>query len=113
MGAAGAAAILFKREKDLVAHFRSHGAIDSAHAMSPVALGVETRLAWELLHRGAIIRDGAPGTFYLDELSWEAMRSRRKRLLVIVLCIVLVMALVPFIAATIGEIAGAGHKAAP
>ena len=90
MGASAAAAIIIRREKDLVAHFRSHGAVDAAHAMTPVALGVEQRFAWTILHNRAIIRDGAPGTYYLDELSWEAAGRRRRRVAVIALIGVLV-----------------------
>jgi len=90
MGASAAAAILIRREKDLVAHFRSHGAVDAAHAMTPVALGVDQRFAWLALHNRAIIRDGGPGTYYLDELSWEAARRRRKRVAALILICVLI-----------------------
>ncbi len=111
MGASAAVAILFKREKELVAHFRSHGATDSAHAMTPLALGVEQRLAWEILQRNAIIRDGAPGTFYLDELSWEASRRRRRRVALIMLVIVLAAALIAFMGTTTAAIYKAGQAA--
>ena len=94
MGASAAAAIIIRREKDLIAHFRSHGAIDAAHAMTPAALGVEQRLAWEILRRHAIIRGGAPGTFYLDELSWEAASRRRRRIAVVLMTVVVTLALV-------------------
>ena len=88
MGASAAVAIIIRREKDLVAHFRSHGAIDAAHAMTPAALGVEQRMAWEILSRNAVIRDGASGTFYLDEVSWEAGQQRRRRMAVVMLVVV-------------------------
>ena len=90
MGATAAAAILIRREKDLVAHFRSHGALDAAHAMTPAALGVEERFAWTVLRNRAIIRDGAPGTYYLDEPSWEAANTRRRRVAIVALIFVLV-----------------------
>lgn len=32
-----------------------------------------------------MIEDGAPGTYYLDEPSWEATRGRRKRMALIAL----------------------------
>jgi hypothetical protein len=100
MGASAAAAIIIRREKDLVAHFRSHGAIDAAHAMTPAALGVEQRMAWEILHRRAIIRDGAPGTFYLDEPSWEAAGRRRRKIALVVLAVALTFALISAIVTT-------------
>ena len=88
MGATAAAAILIRREKDLVAHFRSHGAVDPAHAMTPTALGVEERFAWTVLRNRGVIRDGAPGTYYLDELSWDAANSRRRRVAIVALILV-------------------------
>jgi hypothetical protein len=109
MGASAAAGIIIKREKNLVAHFRSHGAVDSAHAMTPSELGVEQRLAWNILRRRAIIRDGAPGTYFLDELSWEALRSRRKRMAIIIVTVVLLMALIPLIVVTVGRIVTAAR----
>jgi hypothetical protein len=99
MGASAAVAIIVRREKDLVAHFRSHGAIDAAHAMTPAALGVEQRLAWEILRRRAVIRDGAPGTFYLDEPSWEAAQQSRRRVAVVMLIVVATLALVALVTA--------------
>jgi hypothetical protein len=100
MGASAAVAIIIRREKDLVVHFRSHGAIDAAHAMTPAALGVERQLAWEILYRRAIIRDGAPGTYYLDEPSWEASRSRRRKIAAFMLVLVLATVLTALIFTT-------------
>jgi hypothetical protein len=90
MGASAAAAIIIKREKDLVEHFRRAGATSPQTAQTVSALGVEQRLAWDILARDAIIRTAADGTFYLDEPSWEAMRSRRRRFAVVVLVIAII-----------------------
>ena len=38
MGAPGIAAVIIRREKDLVAHFQRAGAIDRVSAMTPSAL---------------------------------------------------------------------------
>ena len=38
MGAPGIAAVIIRREKDLVAHFQRAGAIDRASAMTPTAV---------------------------------------------------------------------------
>ena len=77
MGAT-AAAIIIRRERELVDHFRRAGATSPQTAQTPSALGVEQRFAWERLIDGAVIRTGASGTFYLDEPSWQALGRRRR-----------------------------------
>jgi hypothetical protein len=85
MGASAAAAIIIKREKDLVEHFRRAGATTPQAAQSPDALGVDDdNLIWRILVKDAVIRTGTTGGYYLDELSWEALGRRRRRLAVIV-----------------------------
>jgi hypothetical protein len=85
MGAA-AAAIIIKREKDLVEHFRRARATTPQTAQSPDALGVEDHnFIWRRLVSSAVIRAGTGGAYYLDEPSWEALGRRRRRLAVIVL----------------------------
>jgi hypothetical protein len=91
MGAA-AAAIIIKRERDLVDHFRRAGAISAQTAQTPDALGVEQRLAWNRLIDDAVVRPGPNGTFYLDEPSWEALGRRRRRLALIMILIVVLAA---------------------
>jgi hypothetical protein len=83
MGAA-AAAIIIKREKDLVEHFRRAAATNPQAAQSSAALGVEENLVWRRLVSSAVIRPGAAGTYYLDEPSWEALGRRRRRVAVII-----------------------------
>lgn len=97
MGASAAAAIIIKRERDLVDHFRRAGATSPQTAQSPAALGVETRLAWDILERGAIIRPGPSGTFYLDEPSWEAMGRRRRRLAIVVTTAAVLLGLILYL----------------
>jgi hypothetical protein len=91
MGAA-AAAIIIRKEKDLVAHFRAAGAISPATAMTPDALGVHQRLAWERLVTRAVIREAVPGSFYLDEPSWVALRRTRRRLAIVMLVVAVSLA---------------------
>jgi hypothetical protein len=81
MGAA-AAAIIIKRERELIEHFRRAGATSPQTALTPSALGVEQRFAWERLVDGAVIRNATNDTFYLDEPSWEALGRRRRTLAV-------------------------------
>ena len=84
MGAV-AAAIIIRKEKELVARFRTARAIDAASALTPAALGVEQRFAWERLGERAVIREAAPGTYYLDELTWGAIRRTRRRIAVVLM----------------------------
>jgi hypothetical protein len=88
MGAA-AAAVIIAKEKDLVAHFRLAGAVSAATAKSVTELGVDTRLAWNILERRAIIRDAGQGLYYLDELAWLTHQKRRRRRVMAVLVVVL------------------------
>lgn len=93
MGAAAAVAVIIHREKDLVAHFRQAGAVAAASAKSPSELGVHERMAWERLVERAVIREASPGAYYLDEQSWNALRRMRRRMGVVLLTILLLLAL--------------------
>jgi hypothetical protein len=94
MGAA-VAAIIIRQEKDLVAHFRQHGATSPETAKSANELGVHPDFAWTRLTARAIVREAAPGYYYLDELSWQASRRMRRRLALVLIAIVLAAAAVP------------------
>ena len=78
MGASAAAAIVIK-EKHIVAAFRQAGATTSTRAVAPSAIGVHERIAFSRLRRRAVLREATPGLYFLDEPSWEALRSLRHR----------------------------------
>ncbi len=84
MGASAAAVIIVK-EKHIVAAFRRAGATVPERAIVPASIGVEQRLAFRRLRRRAVLREAAPGTLYLDEPAWEALRAMRRRLALVVL----------------------------
>jgi|SRR6516164_9019194 hypothetical protein len=108
MGASAAAAIIVKREKDLVEHFRSAGATTAQTAQSPSALGVDDdNLVWRLLVKGAVIRQAAGGDYYLDEPSWEALGRRRRRVAIGLAVFAIILALVTYFGMT--RIAGQIH----
>jgi hypothetical protein len=97
MGAA-AAAIIIKREKDLVEHFRRAAATNPQAAQSSGALGVEEEnFIWRRLVASAVIRPGAEGAYYLDEPSWEALGRRRRRVAVIVAVAAVALAVFLFV----------------
>ena len=80
MGAPAIAAMLRMREQEVVDDFRAAGATSPDKAQSYQGIGLGSSLAIKRLHRRAVIREAAPGRFYLDEEVWAAVRSTRRRM---------------------------------
>jgi hypothetical protein len=93
MGAAAVAAILRRREQDVIDDFRAAGATSPDRAQSYVAIGVGDSLAIKRLRNRAVIREATPGTYYLDEEVWAAVIRTRRRLVITVLSILALVAL--------------------
>jgi hypothetical protein len=91
MGAAAAVAIMRRREREVVDDFRSAGAISPATAQSYNAIGLGESLALRRLHDRAVIRESAPGLWYLDEEVWTAVRRTRRRVALAMVTIVLLL----------------------
>jgi hypothetical protein len=91
MTAAVAAAAMIRKEKLLVEHFRAQRASSPDQARTTAELGVEPHSAWHRLVRAAVIREAADGRFYLDEPSWTARLSVRRRIGLVLLGIVVVV----------------------
>jgi hypothetical protein len=89
MGAA--AAVILRKERDIVQLYRSAGATDAQSARAPDELGVARRVPFNLLVKHAVLREANEGRYYLDELSWQALRRIRRRvaIAVFVLCLLL------------------------
>ena len=79
MGAAAAVAIMRRREREVVDDFRAAGAVSPATAQSYAAIGLGESMAIRRLHDRAVIRESAPGLWYLDEEVWTAVRRTRRR----------------------------------
>ncbi len=79
MGAPAIAAILMRREREVVDDFRAAGATSPTTAQSYTAIGLGHSLAIKRLHNRAVIREAAPGRYYLDEEVWAAVRNMRRR----------------------------------
>jgi len=92
MSAPGVAVILHK-EKLTIAEFRRAGAVSPDHAVSLEAIGAGEGIAFRRLRARAVLREAAPGRYYLDEPSWTAMRRLRRRVLGVVLIILLALVL--------------------
>ena len=73
------AAVILRNEKDLIAHFRATGSLTPDSARSLSALGADSDVAFRRLQRRAVIREGKPGFYYLDEASWAALQASRHR----------------------------------
>jgi hypothetical protein len=86
MGAA-VAAILIRREKEIVDDFRAAGATSRESAQSYTAIGLGESLGLKRLRERAVIREAAPGTYYLDEEVWTAVRRTRRRVATVFLLI--------------------------
>jgi len=86
MGAA-VAAILIRRETEVVDDFRAAGATSRETAQSYTASGPGHSLGLRRLRDRAVIREAAPGTYYLDEEVWTAVRRTRRRIATVFLLI--------------------------
>ncbi len=91
MGTSAAAVILIK-ERHIVAAFERVGATSPERAVTLEELGVANRLAARKLKARAVLREAAPGRFYLDLPSWQALRRLRRRMVTVVLVLVLIAA---------------------
>lgn len=79
MGAPAIAAIIRRREREVVADFRRTGATSAATAKSLQELGLHDSWPVRRLQRRAVIREPEPGIMYLDEEVWTAVRRARRR----------------------------------
>jgi hypothetical protein len=92
MGAA-VATVLIRREKGVVDDFRAAGATSRDTAQSYAAIGLGQSLGLKRLRDRAVIREAAPGTYYLDEEVWTAVRTTRRRIATVLLSILALLLL--------------------
>jgi len=83
MGAAVIAAAMRRREQEVIDDFRAAGATAPDRAQSYNAIGLGETLAVRRLRNRAVVREAAPGLYYLDEEVWAAVRRTRLRLLTV------------------------------
>ena len=91
MGAPAIAAILRLREQEVVEDFRAANALSPSTAQSYTAMGFGRTLAVKRLHDRAVIREAAPGMYYLDEEVWTAVRRTRRRVATVMIAILLIL----------------------
>jgi hypothetical protein len=87
MGAAAIVAVMRRREREVVDDFRAAGATSRETAQSYTAIGLGESLGLRRLCERAVIREAAPGTYYLDEEVWTAVRRTRRRIATVLLAI--------------------------
>ena len=87
MGASVAAAVIIRKERELVEHFTAAGAVSPSSARSSSDLGVHERFAWIRLVERGVIREAAPGKYYFDEPTWVALRQRRRRVALVLMIV--------------------------
>ena len=101
MGASAAAAVIIRKERELVEHFMAAGAVAPSSARSSSDLGVHERFAWMRLIERGVIREAGPGRYYFDEPTWVALRRRRRRLALVLIIFVAVFAVATMMATRI------------
>ena len=79
MGAPVIAAVIRRKEREVVDDFRRGGATAPTSAKSLAELGLEDSWPVRRLQRRAVIREPEPGIMYLDEQVWAAVRRTRRR----------------------------------
>ena len=92
MGAAVVAVIVAK-EREIVEAFRDVGAVSPETAVTLDQAGVEERVGFRRLRQHEVIREGAGADrYYLDEGVWNAVRGTRRRVALVMLAIVVLLA---------------------
>lgn len=89
MGAPAIAAAIRRREQEVIDDFRAANATAPERAQSYTALGLGETLAVNRLRRRAVIREAAPGMYYLDEEVWTAVRGSRRRIALVLAAIMI------------------------
>lgn len=97
-----AVAIMLMKERHVAEAFERAGATLAERARAPEDLAVGTHgIGWRRLVDRAIVREAAPGRWYLDMASWVATRRmRRRRSLVLIVIVLAAAAFIIFTHAT-------------
>ena len=93
MGAA--VTVMLIKERQVVDAFMRAGATSAATAVRPDDVSVVVGgVGGRRLLRGAVLREAGDGRYYLDILSWEALRRHRRRVLFVILLLIALGALI-------------------
>ena len=90
-----AVTIMLIKERQVADAFMRAGATSATTAVHPDELSVDVGgVGGRRLVRGAVLREAGDGCYYLDVLSWEALRRHRRRVLFAILLLIALGALV-------------------
>lgn len=73
------AAVLFGKERRMVATFEAHGAVSRDQALTLEQLGISRGVILRRLRERAVVREADHDHYYLDRESWNAVRRSRRR----------------------------------
>lgn len=91
MGAAVAAVVMMKQRR-IVEAFERAGATSVESARPFENLDIEVHgVGMRRLRDRAVIREAAPGHYYLDMEVWQAVRRQRKRLALVIISMMLLL----------------------
>lgn len=88
MGAPAIAAVIRKKEREVVDDFRRGGATSPSTARTLADLGVEDSWPVRRLQKRAVLREPEPGILYLDEEVWSAVRRSRRRIAMVLVAVI-------------------------
>ena len=91
MGAA-AVVIIFAQERKVIEAFAHAGATAPATAQSLAALGIADGRMVRRLRDQSVLREAAPGIYYVDLELWRTLRRTRQRLVLVLAIVVLAVA---------------------
>ncbi len=80
-----------RKERELRDEFIRASATQPIDARSLAELGVEENMTWKRLCRRSIVREAAPGLFYWDDDVWQAFRSQRRRMALMMLAAIILV----------------------
>jgi len=88
------AAVVLAKERRMVGRFRMSGAVSPQQARTLEELGIKPGVILRRLRERAVVRKVGEDRYYVDELSWEAVRRSRRRAIHVagVIALVLILA---------------------
>ena len=90
----GAVTVILIKERQVVDAFMRAGATSASAAVYPSDIGVDLGgVGGRRLIELAVLREAQEGRFYLDLLSWEALRRQRRRILFVIMLVIALGAL--------------------
>ena len=91
MSAPVIAAVIRRKEREVVDDFRRASATSPTTAKSLADIGLGDSWPVRRLQKRAVIRQPEPGIMYLDEEVWAAVRQTRRRVTFVFLAVVLII----------------------